>query len=390
MKASSNVERESGNRWNGFVIDAHLDLAYNALGFGRNYSRGARWTRDYESDTEAAKYIGQCAVGLPDLVRGRVGIVFGSIFTAPAKGMMSAGPLTYRDAQEAHEVGMKQLDFYHRLADQEPHVRVIESKRDLTAALDSWNLDVTEQGVLLARAGKPRKAGPHQVGIVPLMEGADPILEPAELERWAEHGLRIVGPAWTATRYAGGTMEPGGLTKLGRELLEMIASLRLILDVSHLAQQALFEALEIFEGGNGALIASHSNPQRIMPTDRHLPDKAIELIAERKGVMGIVLCNAFLKQGWGKGSRKHEVVLDDVVRAIDYICQVTGSADYVGIGSDLDGGFGAEAIPNELDSSRDLYLIGDALLQRGFGKENVDKVMHGNWLRILNTSLPSS
>lgn len=386
--------RESGvsPRQPWFIVDGHLDLAYNALGFGRNYRRAACRTRNYESGTTIPQSTGECAVGLPDLVRGRVGIVFGTIFVAPAmKPGMGGPPVTYRDYAEAHEQGMAQLDFYQRWADQDRSVHVIGSQKDLDLVLRSWNLSVASDGELTTLARDPlREPRLHQVGIVPLMEGADPISEPKELERWAERGLRIIAPAWTGTRYAGGTHEPGGLTKLGRELLEVIAGLGLILDVSHLAQRALFEALEYFEGGNGRLIASHSNPQRIMPTDRHLPDSAIEQIAERHGVIGIVLCNSFLKQGWGTGSKKHEVTLDDVVRAIDHVCQVTGSAEYVAIGSDFDGGFGAESMPLELDTSRDLHRIGDELQHRGYDGPSVQRIMGGNWLRILRSGLPAA
>jgi membrane dipeptidase len=386
-------EQPARRRW--FVVDAHLDLAYNALGWRRNYRRAARWNRQQEAGTLSARENGLCSTGLPDLVCGRVGVVFGTIFMEPSRRRMGDSPISYRDEKEAHAHGMAQLDFYHRWAEQEPHVRVIGSRKDLNEVLRRWGVAGSEPkapspfaGLNIPGLNTEPPFEPHTVGIVPLMEGADPVLEPKELERWAERGLRIVGPAWTGTRYAGGTHEPGGFTKLGRELLDMIASLGLILDVSHLAQQALYEALEHFEGGPGRLIASHSNPQHIMPTDRHLPDEAIELIAQRGGVIGIVLFNKFLKKGWGAGSKKREVSLDDVVRAIDHVCQITGSADHVGIGSDFDGGFGSEAAPRELDTSRDLHKIGDELLQRGFGEANVEKVMSGNWVRILRDALP--
>jgi membrane dipeptidase len=428
VQQQQDAESEKLRRW--FIVDGHLDLAYNALGWGRNYRRAARWNRQREAGTRVAQKDGLCSVGLPDLVRGRVGIVFGTIFTAPSQRRVGDGPLTYRDEEEAHEIGMRQLDFYHRWAEQEKHVRLVGTRRDLEEVLASWQ---TEDERRTARADAKRVAGTddrgrttegsgpqpgdiqalsagliakddplaqillglsspvvrHQVGIVPLLEGADAVLEPKELERWVERGLRIVGPAWHRTRYAAGSDEPGGLTAFGRELLEIIASLGVILDVSHLAEQALFEALEHFEGGPGRLIASHSNPRHIVPGERHLPDQAIEQIAERRGVIGVVLFNAFLKRGWGAGSRKSDVSLDDVVRAVDHICQVTGSADYVGIGSDFDGGFGAEATPRELDTSRDLHKIGDELLRRGFGADNVEKVMGGNWLRILRGALPA-
>ncbi len=367
------------------IVDAHLDLAYNALGWRRDYRRSARWNRQRERNTLAERENGQCCVGLPELIRGRVGLVFGTIFVEPSQRRYSNSPLTYRDAKEAHAQGMAQLDFYRRWADEEPHIRLIGSRRDLRAVIGDWGLALETSGQL-APLPTRRQPAIHPLGIVPLMEGADPILEPKELERWVEQGVRIVGPAWHRTRYSAGSDEPGGLTNLGRELLEVIASLGVILDVSHMAHKALFETLDRFEGKH--LIASHSNPHRIVPEERHLPDRAIEAIAERGGVIGIVLFNKFLKRGWGAGSKKREVTLDDVVRAIDHVCQVTGRADYVGIGSDFDGGLGAQHIPWELDSSRDLWKIGAELLRRGFAPQDVDKVMAGNWLRVLQAALP--
>jgi membrane dipeptidase len=197
--------------------------------------------------------------------------------------------------------------------------------------------------------------------------------------------LRIVGPAWDTTRYAGGTWSGGRMTRLGRALLDVMAEFNVILDASHLSHQALFEALDAFEGRH--VIASHSNPHRFVPTSRHLPDKAIEMIAERGGVIGVVLYNRFLKKEWS--GKKDDVTLDDVVRMIDHICQVTGSADHVGLGSDYDGGFGAEAIPRELNTIRDHFKIGDELLQRGFEPKHVEQIMGGNWLRILREALPT-
>lgn len=366
------------------VVDAHLDLAYNALGWRRDYRRSAYWNRQREIGTLAERENGQCCVGLPELIRGRVGIVFGTIFAEPSRRRYTNSPITYRDEQEAHAEGMAQLDFYRRWADAEPHVRLIGSQRDLEAVIGDWGLALEASGQLTPLPA-PRQPAIHPVGIVPLMEGADPILEPKELERWVERGVRIVGPAWHRTRYSAGSDEPGGLTSLGRALLDVIAELGVVLDVSHMAHKALAETLDRFEGKH--LIASHSNPYRIVPEERHLPDPAIEGIAERGGVIGIVLFNKFLKRGWGAGSRKRDVTLDDVVRAIDHVCQVTGSADHVGIGSDFDGGLGAQQIPWELDSSRDLGRIGAELLRRGFAPQDVDKIMAGNWLRILRAAL---
>jgi len=359
------------------IVDAHLDLAYNALYQRRDYRRSARATREAERGSQRERKSGQCTVGLPDMVRGRVGLCFGTIFVEPHSRQINDNLPTYQNEREAHRLGMAQLDFYRRWAEEDRHVALVTTRSELEAVCWAWSLE------------RNRRDSPpptlHPIGVVLLMEGADPILEPKELERWYEGGLRIVGPAWDTTRYAGGTWRGGPLTRLGRALLDVMAEFGVILDVSHLSHQALFEALDTFEGRH--VIASHSNPHRFVPTPRHLPDKAIEAIAERGGVIGVVLYNQFLKKDWG--GRKDEVTLDHVVRMIDHICQVTGSADHVGIGSDYDGGFGAEAIPRELNTIRDHFRIGDELLQRGFEPKHVEQIMGGNWLRILREALPS-
>ncbi|MCS7057248.1 MAG: dipeptidase [Thermoflexales bacterium] len=363
-----------------FIVDAHLDIAYNALYKRRDYRRSACATREIERGSWVEKRSGQCTVGLPDMIRGRVGLCFGTIFVEPYSRKLGEGWPSYRDAREAHALGMAQLDFYRRWAEESPHVMLVTTKGELESLCQRWGV-----GTGAAPTADSRLLTPHRVGIVLLMEGGDPILEPKELERWYERGLRIVGPAWDTTRYAGGTWSGGRLTKLGRELLNVMAEFGVILDVSHLSHEALYEALDAFEGRH--VIASHSNPYRYAPTPRHLPDKAIERIAERGGVIGVVLYNRFLKKEWS--GKKHDVTLDDVVRMIDHICQVTGSANHVGIGSDYDGGIGYNDIPRELNTIRDHYKIGDALLERGFEMRHVAQIMRDNWLRILREALPT-
>jgi len=373
------------------IVDAHLDMAYNALVWQRDYHHAARYTRQQEEGTPAAKHNGQCLVGLPDLVRGRVGLVFGTIFTQPKSRSMSSYEEVYSDAEEAHAQGMTQFDFYRRWAENDPqHIKLVTHKSVLQEVCEAWGVEVEINRGAKREAPNVKKKddGPRlhrPIGIVPLMENADPILEPKELERWYEKGLRVVGPAWDTSRYAGGTWSGGPLTKLGHALLEVMAEFNVILDVSHLSHMSLYEALDVFEGKH--VVATHCNPHRFVPTERQLPDRAIEQIAQRKGVIGVVPFNKFLKKDWS--GRKIDVTLDDVIRMIDHICQVTGNADHVGIGSDFDGGFGAQAVPREIDTIRDLHKIGDELLQRGFSPQHVAQIMHGNWLRVLAEALPS-
>src|SRR5262249_26885753 len=144
--------------------------------------------------------------------------------------------------------GLAQLAYYHDLASQDIGVRLITSRGRLQTLRRVWNA-----------ASEPAK---RPVGLVLLLEGADPLCRPTDLARWQRRGLRIVGPAWRATRYAGGTGARGPLTDLGRALLTEMERLGVILDISHLAEESFWQALERF---GGPVIASHSNCRALVP-----------------------------------------------------------------------------------------------------------------------------
>lgn len=349
------------------VLDAHQDIAYNYLKYGRDYRRSALVTRTQEpAGTEAA------TIGLPEALTGRVALIFSTLFVAPAESDWKpvGREKAYKTPQEAYTSASEQLDYYHRLADETDKIVLVTDNASLDSVLATWapEADFTKR----------------KQGLVVLMEGADPILEPRQFEEWYERGVRLVGTAWGATRYSGGTGAPGGLTNLGYELLEVMAGFNAILDLSHMAEQAFLESVDRYEG---LLIASHSNPRKFRESDRHLSDEMIRRLAERGGVMGIVLYNRFLSNAWTKGSRKSDVTLDTVADAIDYVCQITGSAAHVGIGSDFDGGFGSESIPAEIDTVGDLLKIAAVLRGRGYSEADVEAVMSGNMLGKLRQAL---
>ncbi len=354
------------------IVDGHQDLAYNIVTFGRDYRRSALETRAQEKAGPVPATNGQCLIGLPELLEGNVALVFGTIFTMPARRRVASLGTPHHDAETAHQQGMAQLDVYHRWADEDPRITLVGNQADLEAVLQTWQ--------------NPDASDDRQVGLIPLMENADPIREPAEVEQWVARGIRIIGPAWTGNRYTGGTGSPGPLTDLGRQLLDVMAELGVGLDLSHMAEQAALEALDRFEG---ILLASHSNPQALVPGDRQLSDDLIRGIAERDGVMGIVLYNRFLRPDWHKGDPKHRVTLTDVVRAIDYVCQRVGDADHVALGSDFDGGLGAESVPAEIDTVADLTKVAVALSEHGFEEQHIAAIMGGNWLRLLRRLLPA-
>jgi membrane dipeptidase len=355
------------------ILDAHQDIAYNALTYGRDYIRPVLETRRLDPP-EMLQRRGLATLGLPDALLGRVGIVFSTLFTAPYDHKEAAyESLSYKTPAEAYRLGLQQVDYYERLMDTtNGKVQIIRKQADLDAVLATW--------------AEGTGVGDHRQGLVLLMENGDPILEPKQFEEWYERGVRIVGPAWEASRYTAGTGKPGPLTALGYELLDVMASFNAVLDISHMAEQAARQALDHYRG---VVIASHSNPQRFRSTDRHLPDATIRALAERDGVMGIVLFNKFLSNDWNKGDRKDKVTLATVLDAIEYVCQLTGSAAHVGIGSDFDGGFGAESIPQGIDTVMDLLEIGKGLAARGFSPADVEAVLSGNMLRKLRQALPA-
>jgi membrane dipeptidase len=356
------------------LVDAHEDIAMNALCYGRDYRVAAMATRQREAGTDTPTRAGGSAtVGLPDSILGRVALVFATLFSEPATAKLLAlppcDPVIYTDPKSAYAVAQRQLDYYQRLTDETDRARLVRTQSDLDTVLATW--------------AEGTEIGQHAQGMVLLMENADPILEPKQFEEWYERGVRIVGPAWEATRYCGGTGAPGPLTPLGRELLDVMASFNAILDLSHMAEEAYFEALDRYQG---VIIASHSNPRRFRNSDRHLSDDMIRRLAERDGVMGVVMFNAFLKDGWRRGDPRLPFSL--VIDAIDYVCQLTGSAAHVGIGTDFDGGFGVEAIPDGLETTADLWSLGGALRARGYSEDDIGAILGGNMLRKLRQALP--
>jgi membrane dipeptidase len=222
------------------------------------------------------------------------------------------------------------------------------------------------------------------------MEGAEGIREPAEVEQWYAWGVRLIGPAWAGNRYCGGTREPGPLTKAGFELLDVMSSFDLILDISHMDHQSARQALYAYPG---QVIASHSNAEALirgLPINRHLKDETIQQLIERDGVMGIVPLNGFLDWEWRDRGGKNAITLEQVVAQIDHVCQIAGNTRHVGIGTDFDGGFGVESVPADIDTIADLQKLAPHLLKKGYNDEDIERIFHGNWLRILRNNLPNT
>lgn len=354
------------------LIDAHEDIAWNMMCYGRDYTQPALTTRAREAGTPIAGDTGAAMLGLPEWLAGNVALIFATTFSMPRRSKFySSFSAAYTTPDEAFTIAMRQIDVYRRLAEENQHFRLVHTQPDLEAALATWQ-------------GEQER----QIGLVLLMENADPIRKPDEVARWYGEGLRVIGPAWEGTRYCGGTGEPGPLTGDGVRLLKHMQDLNMVLDTSHMAEQAFFQALDRY---GGPVIASHSNPRRYVDIDRNLSDDMIRALIQRDGVIGIVPFNSFLVPGWSRrrGDPKDATQISTIVQHIDYVCQRAGNARHVAIGSDFDGGFGAESAPAGIDTVADLSKIAGGLRGAGYSPEDIEAVMHGNWLRILRQSLPS-
>ena len=360
------------------IVDAHLDLGPLALRWNRDVTLPVAEIRQAEAGMSDKPWRAQGAVALPEMRLGRVAVAVAAIWsrTGPSPSDCSSRGITYAFAQG-------QLAYYRLLA-AEGHCRLILDGQDLASHVGEWrDWDRLHPSHSAQEAGETPK-----LGLVLGMECADAILHPDQVEAWWRDGLRLIGLAHGAENvYAHGdqTKGKGGLKPGAAEILANMRRLGMILDVAHLSDQSFWEAMDLWDG---PLMASHSSCRAFVPGQRQLDDRQIRTLAERDGVIGIMLWAKRLLEGWGQGGSPREAVsLDTVADHIDHICQLAGSAEHVGIGSDLDGGFGRGEIPHEMDTIADLQLIPDTLARRGYKPGEIAGIMHGNWLRFLSRHL---
>ncbi len=336
------------------LIDAHLDLSYNALDRGVNVLVPAS---EQVADAE-----GIPTVGLPDLRAGGVGLICATLFMSPFN---EAEPSRagYRTAQQAFDQCQHHLAWYRK-------------------QVADGQLRLITRGKELENLFPPDVESPA-IPVILLMEGADSIRSPEDVAMYFQTGIRAVGLAWKRTRYAGGTGAPGPLTSDGRQLVIALDTAGMIHDASHLAEESFWDLLRL---SDGPVMASHSNCRAIVPTDRQLSDEMIRAIVQRDGVIGINFFDRFLLPPRELHQRRAR--LADVVRHIRHICDIAGDTHHVGIGTDMDGGLGQNEIPEEIRSSADLPKVGDALQTSGFNLEEMGAILRGNWLRFFQRHLP--
>jgi membrane dipeptidase len=352
-----------------FVIDGHLDLAMNALLWNRDLRVSVAEMRRLEANVPG-KGRGRSTVSFPEL-RSGVGLCIATLIARVAR---EGNPLSgYRTADIAYAHAHGQLAYYRQL-EQAGVCRIITDRAALERQAAAW------------RGGD---GGTAPLGFVISMEGADPIVSPDQVPEWFAAGLRIVGLThYGVSTYAHGTGTEGGLTPLGKPLLRAMEAAGMLLDVTHLADQSMAEALDAF---GGTVLASHHNCRALVPGDRQLTDDQIRRLVARDAVIGAAMDDWMLYPGWVRGESDPALVdLGDVVDHIDHVCQIAGNSRHSAIGTDLDGGYGTEQTPSDLDTIADLQKLPALLQQRGYTPQDVENILHGNWLRLLGRALPAA
>lgn len=348
-----------------FIFDAHLDLAMNALEWNRDLRLPVSEIRDREQGMTDKPDRGKNTVSLPAMRKGNIGLC---VATQIARFVEKDSPLPgWHSQHQAWAQTQGQLAWYKSMEEAGEMVQ-IKNVESLEAHFKLW-----------------KKDGEHQpIGYILSLEGADSIVDLGYLEKSYESGLRAIGPAhYGPGIYAHGTDSVGGIGQKGRELLKKVEELNLILDATHLCDKSFWETMDVY---NGPVWASHNNCRKLVDHNRQFSDDQIKELIDRDAVIGVALDAWMMVPNWVRGTsdpKKMNVTLEIAVDNIDHICQLAGNTDNVGIGTDLDGAFGKEQSPWDLDTIADLQKIPSMLEQRGYTNTDIEKIMHQNFIAFL-------
>lgn len=366
------------------LFDAHLDMAMNALFHEREQTWPIKPMRTRESGGVADDR-GTATVSLDELKQGGCGVVLSTVIARSkpfidASRELKRGNIDWPYPSMAYGVAMGQLAYY-RLLETQGHLRILATSEELNQHVVQWD----------------NAPDSTPVGMILTMEGADPIVEPDQLHHWHELGLRTLMLAhFGKSHYAHGTPSSdqnnrlegdGPLSLNGHQLLPIMHELGMPLDLTHTADQTFAEASDLFEG---RIYSSHTACRALADMPRNHTDAQLKQIIDRDGIIGLPMYNFFLKVPLAEDAPKNAVTYSDLVDHIDHICQLAGSANHVGIGSDADGGFGKEHMPAELDTHRDIVKLGETLSARGYSDEDIAGILKDNWLRFFSETLPQT
>jgi membrane dipeptidase len=364
-----------------FIIDAHLDLAMNAMEWNRDLQQSIQQIREREKGMTEKPDRGHATVCLPELRKGNIGLVVATqIARYVAQGNSLPG---WHSPEQAWAQTQAQLAWYKAMEEQGEMIQVKD--------LRSLNMHLAVWGDGSANEHKP-------VGYILSLEGADSLISIQHLERAYEYGLRAVGPAhYGPGRYAKGTDATGEMSKGllsenkdGLALLKKMEELNIILDATHLCDDVFWQAMDHF---NGHVWASHNLCRALVNHNRQFSDEMIKVLIERGAEIGAAFDAWMIVPGWERGKSTPQQMncnMEKVIDHIDHICQLAGNALHVGIGSDLDGAYGKEQCPYDLETIADLQKIPSLLGKRGYSENDIENIMHRNWVNFLRKAWSKS
>jgi len=349
------------------LFDAHLDISMNATEWNRDLTRPLEEIRNREALMLDKLDRGKGILTFEEMRKGEIGICIATQigrYVAPDKDLPG-----WHSPEIAWAQTQAQLAWYRTMEEAGQMVQ-ITNREQLNSHVELWQNNPPDD---------------LPIGYVLSLEGADSIITPAYLERAYAYGLRAIGPAhYGPGRYSPGTGSEGGLEAPARELLEEMERLGIVMDCTHLTDEAFWEALEIY---GGPVWASHNNCRAIVPHQRQFSDEQLSALIERDAVIGMAFDAWMMHPGWQRSITQPYtagVNIERIVEHVDHICQLAGNARHVGIGSDLDGGYGREQCPYDMETIADMQNLAPILAGRGYAAEDVEAIMHGNWIRRLN------
>ncbi|KAA6337571.1 hypothetical protein EZS27_014358 [termite gut metagenome] len=353
------------------VIDAHLDLSMNALEWNRDLRESVHEINRRESGMTDKPDRGHATISFEELRKGNIGLV---VATQIGRYVAPDNPLSgWHSPEQAWAQTQGQLAWYKAM-EEDGQMVMIKDKEALEAHIALWT--------------NGEANGTKPIGYLLSLEGADSIVTIDHLERAYDYGLRAVGPAhYGPGRYANGTDSSGRLNPKGQALLKKMDELKMILDVTHLNDDAFWHALDLYQG---FVWASHNNCRIFVDHNRQFSDDMIKALIDRDAVIGLALDAWMMVPSWVRGVSTPEGMnckLEIMADNIDHICQLAGSTRYAAIGSDLDGAFGTEQCPYDLKTIADIRKVFDILKGRGYGNDNIEAIAHGNWLNFMRKAL---
>ncbi len=348
------------------IFDAHLDLSLNALEYNRDLRMPIDEIRASETGMSDLKGRAHGTVSFPEMRKAGIGICVATQLAGCMKPPPPCGG--WNSPPQAWAMTQGQLAWYRAMED-DGCLRQIRNKQELESHLEQWN----------------QSADTTPIGYILSLEGADSIRQLDDLQRSHQQGLRALGPAhYGVGRWALGHDQDGPLSDCGRELLKEMDRLDLILDATHLSEPTFWQAMDLYQG---PVWASHHNCRALADDPRQLSDDQIKALAARDAVIGVAFDVWMVAPNWQRGVSHPDTTpgadLSTLADHVDHMCQLLGTCRHTGIGTDLDGGYGNEQTPRDLDTIADLNKFIAILRDRGYSEENLASICHGNFIAFL-------